>query len=486
MLEQGDIRFVVSRRARRRLADRRPRAHARRRRARPRLARRRRRRRLRGRGRRAAPGRCASRGPSTTSTAILELGPGRDLRRHRAHVRRPQPLSQRAARARLSRRQPPEPDRRPAGRASRASTTSSATSSRAGSTTGCASTPRCSASASCRTSTTTRSRTEYSALMSTVVWDGSKIVMPINEPADGRKKSQIQEYIEHLRRPGRAAHRAAHRRHRRDGAGAARPRRALHAGARRPTTTRPASAWPASTCRGTSSQRLNILVDRDHDGLPAADLHRDDHRPPDGVLRDHRARRAPRASARATSRRCSRRSSATRPGAATSSHASVPPRRRHPPQAPHAASRGRQGRGGGADGRGGLLGGLVAALPPPLALGAPLDREHRGARARVHRELAVAAAPPPHGRPRPGASHDPVLGRRYLLGNDQVAMAFVAASESSPLYRNATGDELVYVQSGELVLESVFGRMAVARRRLRRRPEQHHASVAARRARSSS
>ncbi|MCU1368716.1 MAG: 4-hydroxyphenylpyruvate dioxygenase [Ilumatobacteraceae bacterium] len=40
-------------------------------------------------------------------------------------------------------------------------------------------------------------RTEYSALMSTVVWDGAKIVMPINEPADGLKKSQIQEYIEH-------------------------------------------------------------------------------------------------------------------------------------------------------------------------------------------------------------------------------------------------------------------------------------------------
>ena len=54
-----------------------------------------------------------------------------------------------------------------------------------------------------------------------------------------------------------------------------------------------------------------------------------------------------------------------------------------------------------------------------------------------------------------------MLGRRFLLGNDQVAMAFATASESSPLYRNATGDELVYVQSGELVLESVFGRMAV-------------------------
>ena len=44
--------------------------------------------------------------------------------------------------------------------------------------------------------------TEYSALMSTVVWDGSKIVMPINEPADGRKKSQIQEYVETYDGPG--------------------------------------------------------------------------------------------------------------------------------------------------------------------------------------------------------------------------------------------------------------------------------------------
>ncbi|MBV9666404.1 MAG: 4-hydroxyphenylpyruvate dioxygenase [Actinobacteria bacterium] len=44
--------------------------------------------------------------------------------------------------------------------------------------------------------------TEYSALMSTVVWDGTKIMMPINEPADGLKKSQIQEYIETYDGPG--------------------------------------------------------------------------------------------------------------------------------------------------------------------------------------------------------------------------------------------------------------------------------------------
>ena len=44
--------------------------------------------------------------------------------------------------------------------------------------------------------------TEYSALMSTVVWDGTKIVMPLNEPADGLKKSQIQEYLETYDGPG--------------------------------------------------------------------------------------------------------------------------------------------------------------------------------------------------------------------------------------------------------------------------------------------
>lgn len=44
--------------------------------------------------------------------------------------------------------------------------------------------------------------TEFSALRSTVVWNGSSIVMPLNEPAEGRRKSQIQEYIDTYRGPG--------------------------------------------------------------------------------------------------------------------------------------------------------------------------------------------------------------------------------------------------------------------------------------------
>src|SRR5947209_17631973 len=39
--------------------------------------------------------------------------------------------------------------------------------------------------------------TEYSALMSKVMSDGAgKIKFPINEPAEGKRKSQIEEYIE--------------------------------------------------------------------------------------------------------------------------------------------------------------------------------------------------------------------------------------------------------------------------------------------------
>ena len=44
--------------------------------------------------------------------------------------------------------------------------------------------------------------TEYSALMSTVVWDGSKVVLPINEPAQGRRKSQIEEFLDCYGGPG--------------------------------------------------------------------------------------------------------------------------------------------------------------------------------------------------------------------------------------------------------------------------------------------
>ncbi len=45
--------------------------------------------------------------------------------------------------------------------------------------------------------------TEYSALMSKVMANGNdRIKFPINEPASGRKKSQIEEYLDYYRSPG--------------------------------------------------------------------------------------------------------------------------------------------------------------------------------------------------------------------------------------------------------------------------------------------
>src|SRR5204862_2334033 len=45
--------------------------------------------------------------------------------------------------------------------------------------------------------------TEYSALMSKVLTDGAgRIKFPINEPAEGKRKSQIEEYLEFYSGPG--------------------------------------------------------------------------------------------------------------------------------------------------------------------------------------------------------------------------------------------------------------------------------------------
>ncbi len=56
---------------------------------------------------------------------------------------------------------------------------------------------------------------------------------------------------------------------------------------------------------------------------------------------------------------------------------------------------------------------------------------------------------------------DAVTGRQLLLGNSDVTQSYVHAVETSPLYRNAVGDELVFVEAGDAVLESSFGRLPV-------------------------
>jgi homogentisate 1,2-dioxygenase len=52
---------------------------------------------------------------------------------------------------------------------------------------------------------------------------------------------------------------------------------------------------------------------------------------------------------------------------------------------------------------------------------------------------------------------DAVTGRRLVLGNDDVRLAYVVADSTSPYYRNAIGDECLYVEDGEAVIETAFG-----------------------------
>jgi 4-hydroxyphenylpyruvate dioxygenase len=107
--------------------------------------------------------------------------------------------------------------------------------------------------------------TEYSALASTVVWDGGGIVMPINEPAEGRKRSQIQEYVEAYGGPG-----VQHIALRTDDI--IRAVDALRARGTRFMQVPPAYYDEARERLAgidlpwADLQRLHILVDRDHDG----------------------------------------------------------------------------------------------------------------------------------------------------------------------------------------------------------------------------
>ncbi|MET0930210.1 MAG: homogentisate 1,2-dioxygenase domain-containing protein [Aeromicrobium sp.] len=59
-----------------------------------------------------------------------------------------------------------------------------------------------------------------------------------------------------------------------------------------------------------------------------------------------------------------------------------------------------------------------------------------------------------------GDARNLVTGRRLVLGNADVRISYVVATEPSPLYRNATGDECVFIEAGTGALETVFGHVA--------------------------
>jgi homogentisate 1,2-dioxygenase len=85
----------------------------------------------------------------------------------------------------------------------------------------------------------------------------------------------------------------------------------------------------------------------------------------------------------------------------------------------------------------------VDEAPQPLVANHPLKPRHL----RTHKLDAASA--------------DAVTGRQLLLGNDDVRISYVVADRPSPLYRNAAGDELLFVEAGEATVETVFGSLTV-------------------------
>ncbi len=61
----------------------------------------------------------------------------------------------------------------------------------------------------------------------------------------------------------------------------------------------------------------------------------------------------------------------------------------------------------------------------------------------------------------PGTA-DAVTGRQLLMSNSDVRILYAVADRPSPLYRNAIGDELAYVESGSGRVETVFGALDVS------------------------
>ena len=58
---------------------------------------------------------------------------------------------------------------------------------------------------------------------------------------------------------------------------------------------------------------------------------------------------------------------------------------------------------------------------------------------------------------------DAVTGRRLVLGNADVRISYAVSSKPSPLYRNAVGDECIYVEDGAATVDTVFGALTVGR-----------------------
>ncbi len=309
--------------------------------------------------------------------------------------------------------------------------------------------------------------TEYSALMSKVVADGKgRIKFPINEPAEGKRKSQIDEYLEFYEGPGvqhialstrdivaavaelsargvpflqdaRELLRGRARAHRRDRRVARRPAQARHP--RRPRRR----------------------------GLPAPDIHQADRRSADNVLRDHRAARRPRL----------RRGQLQGPlrGDRARAGREGEPLMRYVSMGRLPAKRHTQFRENGTllteevMGYEGFSGNesILYHLHSPCRVAEvgdfePIELDEWVPDAHVHR-LTDTVPLEPEG--------DTVFGRKVLMFNSDVEMGICKpVAEADCFYRNGEGDEVLFIHEGSGELETVFGRLPFRTARLRRHP----------------
>jgi 4-hydroxyphenylpyruvate dioxygenase len=126
--------------------------------------------------------------------------------------------------------------------------------------------------------------TEYSALMSKVMANGNGYVkFPINEPAEGKKKSQVEEYLDFYPGPGvqhiaLATNDILHtvNKLREQGIEFLRVPHTYY--------TELQAAWAKSTSRSMNWKDLGILVRSRRRRLHAADLHAARRRPSHAVL----------------------------------------------------------------------------------------------------------------------------------------------------------------------------------------------------------
>src|SRR3712207_5294443 len=93
----------------------------------------------------------------------------------------------------------------------------------------------------------------------------------------------------------------------------------------------------------------------------------------------------------------------------------------------------------------------------------PLRPRHLRLHALAEKAPTIAtgfAAEPAEAPPASAEISDAVIGRRLVLGNGDVRIGYVVATEVSPYYRNAVGDECVFVEAGSGVVETVFGALS--------------------------